>query len=280
MAMGTSSPARMTDKPLPPKAAQGRSVAAVDRALDLLQAIVRLGPSSLASIAEAAGCTRSLAYRMLRTLELRGFALQDGARGFWRLGPQNLTLGRAAVEQDALAAGAQAVLVSLSGASGENAYLMAREGTASQVIAAHKADPKLWQHDAIGKTHQMHAGPARLLLAHAPVEVQKQVLAERLARLTPRTRTDPAWVAADLRRIRARGYLLTVDEVHEGGIAVAAPVRDQGGAVIAVLYIAASLLRLAPVRAQTLVPMVLDHADRLSRILGYAESSHAQSGIT
>ena len=250
-------------------APRGYSVAAVERAVDLLEAMVRLGPSSLASLADAAGCTRSLAYRMLRTLEQRGFAMQDGPRGLWRLGVRNAALGRAAATQGALASAAQPVLASLAKAIGENAYLMIREGTTSQVVALHKADTRLWQLEEIGKIRQLHAGSGRLLLAYAPVKVQRQVLAERLARLTPKTRTDPVWIAADLRRIRERGYLLTVDEVDEGGIGLAAPVRDQTGEVIAALFIAASTLRLAPRRAQSLAPAVLAHAALLSETLGY-----------
>ncbi len=72
---------------------------------------------------------------------------------------------------------------------------------------------------------------------------------DRLARLTPRTRTDPTWINADLRRIRVRGHLLTTDEVTEGGVTIAAPVRDQSGEVIAALFIASSALRLSVQRA-------------------------------
>ena len=261
----------MTDTPRLNSLAHPRanSVAAVGRALDLLEAMVRVGPSSLAALADAAGCTRSLAYRMLRTLELRGFSLHDGARGNWRLGPRNATLGRAATAQGALAAVAQRVLASLSEVSGENAYLMMREGTTSQIIAVHQAAPGLRQHDQVGKTRQLHAGPGRLLLAHSPDAVQRQVLAERLARLTPHTRTDPPWIAADLKRIRARGYLLTVDEVDEGGIDIAAPVRDQSDEVVAALFIAAWSLRVTVPRARNLTPAVRAHAASLSRILGH-----------
>ncbi len=244
-------------------------VAAVEHALNLLEALARLGPSTLASLADAVGCTRSLAFRMLRTLEQRGFTLQDGARGAWRLGARNSALGREADGQGALARVAQPVLVSLSKICGENAYLMIRDGTLSRILNLHRADPKYWEHDVIGQTRQLHAGPGRLLLAHAPVAVQKRVLSERLGRLAPQTRTDPIAIAADLHRVRARGVLVTVGEVKEGGIAVAAPVRDLTGEVMAVLFISTSVLRLAPTRAQTRVPTVLAHADRLSRGLGY-----------
>ena len=244
-------------------------VAAVEHALNLLEALARRGPTSLAGLADAAGCTRSLAFRMLRTLEQRGFTLQDGARGAWRLGARNGTLGREAGTQGALAGVARPILVSLSKVCGENAYLMIRDGTLSQVLDMHQADPKYRQQDAIGQTRQLHAGPGRLLLAHAPVAVQKRVLTERLGRLTPQTKTDPVAIAADLQRVRARGVLVTVAEVREGGISIAAPVRDLTGQVIAVLFIGTSVLRLAPARAPTLVPTVLAHADRLSRGLGY-----------
>ncbi len=65
--------------------------------------------------------------------------------------------------------------------------------------------------------------------------MQTQVLAQRLPRFTPATRTDAAWIAADLQRIRTRGYLLTTDEVVAGAATVAAPVRDASGQVVAVL---------------------------------------------
>lgn len=263
------------DNPAPDALPKPRdySVAAVDRALDLLEALVRLGPSSLASLAEATGSTRSLAFRMLHTLERRGFAVQDGARGPWRLGHRNATLGRFAAAQGALVAAARPVLASLAKVSGENAYLMTREGASSRIQAVQKADPQLRQHEEIGKIRQLHAGPGRLLLAYAPPSLQKHALAERLARFTPQTRTDTSWITADLLRLRSRGYLLTVQEVHEGGIDVAAPVREPGGAVIAALFLATSSLRTPLAQAQALVPTVMAHAASLSRILGYADKS-------
>jgi DNA-binding IclR family transcriptional regulator len=243
------------------------SIDAIDRALDLMEALARLGPSSSASLADAVGCPRPTAFRILRTLQKRGFALQDGARGVWRLGPRNAALARAASEHGALAAVAQPVLLSLSQLSGENAYLMVREGSASLVIA--KSEIRPWLNEEIGRYRQLHAGPGRLLLAHAPVAAQLRALAEQLTRLTPKTRVDPIWIAADMHRIRSREYLLTSDEVAEGDIAVAAAVHDQRAEVIAVLFIATSTVRLTTARAQTLAAIVVAHAATLSAILGY-----------
>ena len=85
---------------------------------------------------------------------------------------------------------------------GENVYLRVRDGLESETIAIYQADPGLRIYSEVGKRQPLHAGSSRMLLAHAPEAVQTQVLAQRLPRFTPATRTDAAWIAADLQRIR------------------------------------------------------------------------------
>ena len=248
--------------------ARDYSIAAVGRALDLLEALSRIGPAPLATLASAARCTRTAGFRLLRTLEARGFAIQDEARGMWRLGARWGVLGRAAVEQGALAATAMPFLAALGKTSGENAYLRVRDGLESETVAIFQTDPGLRVYSEVGKRQPLHAGSSRMLLAHAPEAVQTQVLAQRLPRFTPATRTDAAWIAADLQRIRARGYLLTTDEVIAGAATVAAPVRDASGQVVAVLSVSAPTMRMRPPRPRALLPIVLDTAVKLSHVLG------------
>lgn len=251
-----------------PAPARDYNIAAVGRALDLLEALARIGPAPLASLADAAGCTRTAGFRLLRTLQARGFAIQDEARGLWRLGARWGVLGRAAAEQGALAATAMPILVELGKACGENVYLRVRDGMESETVAIYQTDPGLRLYTEVGKRRALHAGSSRLLLAHAPEAVQTQVLAQRLPRFTPATRTDPAWIAADLHRIRTRGYLVTSDEVIAGAVSVSAPVRDTSGQVVATLFIGAPSMRMRPPRPRALVPMVLEAASRLSQTLG------------
>jgi IclR family KDG regulon transcriptional repressor len=250
--------------------ARDYSIAAVGRALDLLEALSRIGPAPLAALASEARCTRTAGFRLLRTLEARGFAIQDEARGMWRLGARWGVLGRAAIEQGALEATAMPFLSALGKTSGENVYLRVRDGLESETIAIYQADPGLRLYSEVGKRQPLHAGSSRLLLAHAPEAVQTQVLAQRLPRFTPATRTDSAWIAADLQRIRTRGYLLTTDEVVAGAATVAAPVRDASGQVVAVLSVSAPTMRMRPPRPRALLPVVLDAATKLSRALGAA----------
>src|SRR3984885_6301619 len=246
--------------------ARDYSIAAVGRALDLLEALSRIGPAPLAALAEAARCPRTAGFRLLRTLEPRGFAIQDEARGIWRLGARWAVLGRAAQQQGALAAAAMPFLAGLGKGTGENVYLRIRDGMESETIAIYQTDPGLRLYSEVGQRRPLHAGPSRLLLAHAPEAVQTQVLAQRLPRFTPATRTDSAWIAADLQRIRSRGYLLTTDEVVAGAATGAPPVGEASGQVVAVLSVGAPTMRMRPPRPRAVLPLVLDAAAKLSHI--------------
>jgi IclR family transcriptional regulator, KDG regulon repressor len=253
------------------------SIAAVDRALDLIEALARIGPAPLADIAKEAHCTRTAGFRLLRTMEARGFAIQDKARGAWRLGARWGLLGRAASAQGALAAVAMPFMTALGQSCGETVYLRVRDGVESETVAAYRPDQALRLYTDVGRRRPLHAGCSRVLLAYAPDTVRKQVLGLRLPRFTPATRTDPDWLLADMQRIRARGWLLTAEEVEAGAVSIAAPVRDGSGLVIAVLFIGAPTLRMRPHRARSLLPAVLDAAARLSVALGADEQAVAET---
>lgn len=254
--------------PTPGPGTPDTSGVAVERSLDLLEALARVGPSSLASLAEAVNCSRTAAAGLLRILQERGFAIQDEAGGIWRLGARWGMLSRAASEHGALSATAMPVMAELGKLTGENVYLRVREEMESEAVAIFQADPALRVYTEVGKRGPLHAGSARMLLAHAPEAVQTQVLAQRLPRFTPATRTDSAWIAADLQRIRTRGYLITSDEVVPGAVSVTAPVRDASGQVVAALSVGAPSMRMRPPRPRTLLPQVMEAAARLSRALG------------
>jgi IclR family transcriptional regulator, KDG regulon repressor len=266
----TATPARPKAPRKAPEDAPDSDIAAVERAIDLLEALARVGPVTLAKLAEAAGCPRTAAFRLLRALQGRGFAIQDEAHGIWRLGARWGVLGRAAHDQGAMAATAGPFLAALGQATGENVYLRIRDGLQAETIALYQPDPTLRLYSTVGSRWPLHAGTSRLLLAYAPEAIQTQVLAQRLPRFTPATRTDPAWIAADLQRIRARGYLVTADEVHPGAVSATAPVYDASGQVVAALYVSAPSMRMRPPRPRSLLPQVLETAAKLSRALGAA----------
>jgi DNA-binding IclR family transcriptional regulator len=248
--------------------AREHAATAVNRALSLLETLARTGPVPLAVLADAAGCGKTAAFELLTTMQTRNFIIQDEVHGLWRLGARWAVLGSAASEQGALAATAMPYLAALGNATGENVYLRVREGMESETVAIYQTDPGLRVYTEVGKKMPLHAGSGRVLLAHAPEAVQTQVLAQRLQRYTPSTRTDPSWIAADLHRIRTRGFLITDSEVVAGTVSVCCPVRDASGQVVASILIGAPSLRMRPPRPRALMPAVVEAARKLSHALG------------
>ena len=248
--------------------AREHSTTAVNRALSLLETLARTGPVPLAVLADAAGCGKTAALQLLSTMQGRNFVIQDASHSLWQLGARWAVLGSAASEQGALAATSMPFLAALGNATGENVYLRVREGMECETVAIYQTDPGLRVYTEVGKKMPLHAGSGRMLLAHAPEAVQTQVLAQRLQRYTPSTRIDPSWIAADLHRIRQRGFLITDSEVVAGTVSVCAAVRDASGQVVAAILIGAPSLRMRPPRPRALMPLVVEAARKLSHALG------------
>ena len=93
-----------------------------------------------------------------------------------------------------------------------------------------------------------------------------------LEKLAPRTITDPVELRLDLERTRARGYATAVDELEPGLWAVAAPVRDAGGTVVAALSISGPTVRLHEGLLDELGRLVRDEASTLSVRIGYDDA--------
>ena len=242
-------------------------VASIDRALDLVTALARLGPATLTVLAHDVGCTRTAAFRVLQTLRGRGFALQDSPRGLWRLGAGWDTVGSAAKSQRALAHIASPYMAALAESCSENVYLHVRDGQEQEVVAVRQGAPQLRVYEPVGHRLALHAGAGRLLLAFAPASLQAHVLASQLPRYTPATRTNAAWIAADLVRLHGRGWLATVGEVDESAGALTAIVQDFLGQGQATLSIISPLTRRREAQLRGLLPALVETAADLSKAL-------------
>jgi IclR family acetate operon transcriptional repressor len=243
-------------------------IAAIARMFDVVAAIMHAGPSTLAEIAEQAGCNRATAFRVLHTLQARGLVTQDRPRGPWRLGATWLSVAQAARRQRALELAAAPAMSALAAASHEGVYLAVRDGQEAETLAVHPGDKQIRLYAKRGDRAPLHAGPGRLLLAYAPPSIQRAALATRLARLGPATRTDAASIAADLQRVGARGWLITHDEIEEGVVTVSMPVRDSAGEVLAVLSIISPTLRMKAPRPHTLLTGLMQAAGAVGSAIG------------
>ncbi len=225
--------------------ASSYAIAAVERALTLIETMARLGPASLAQLAQATGSTKTVIFRLLRTLEAHGYAIQFGARGQWRLAAGWSAIGRAVEQQGASIAAAQPAMAALAAALAETVYLRGRDGGESEVIAIERAPGRARTHAALGERRGLHAGPGLLLLAHAPPRLAAAVSGER---------------SAELARIRDRGWLVNTDLAPGGAVWLTVPVADRIGGVTLALSVAGPASRMTPPRPTELLAGLMDAA--------------------
>ena len=167
---------------------------------------------------------------------------------------------------------AQPYLDRLGEATGETVNLgVERDGLVEQ-IAQVDCTYLIGGTNWLGRPVPLHcAALGKVLLAYGAAELPPG----RLERRTPRTITSRADLDANLAEVRRRGYALTDEELEPGLVAVAAPVRRDGGTVVAALSVSAPATRLTPARVADVAADCAAQAAALSAVLGHRPTAPA-----
>jgi DNA-binding IclR family transcriptional regulator len=212
------------------------------RALALLGAFDehhrRLG---LTELAERAGLPVPTAHRLVGELVAWG-ALTRAATGEYAVGRRLWDLGLLAPVQTGLRELASPYLHDLYGATLATVHLSVRDGLEVLYVdrlAGHASVPVV---SSVGSRLPLHStGVGKVLLAHAPTEVQHSVFG-RLTRITPYTITQPGLLRRQLGRVLRDGYATTTEEMSLGACSIAVPIR-RGPDVVAALGIVVPSLK-------------------------------------
>jgi DNA-binding IclR family transcriptional regulator len=124
----------------------------------------------------------------------------------------------------------------------------------------------------VGRRTPLHASSTgKMLLAFLPEADLDALLQEPLPPFTEHTITEPQALRADLALVRKRGYATGLEELEIGLNAVAAPVRDHTGRVIATFSVAGPSYRLSKQRIEEEVAArVMECGKRISSALGFS----------
>jgi DNA-binding IclR family transcriptional regulator len=241
---------------------------AVDRAAQLLIQVTRhRDPVTFAELTQASGLAKSTASRLLTALERSGLVRRDPAGGF-RPGEVFVSYAcRGGAEAD-LVSVAQPALDRLGAQTGETVNLgVPRAGGLVEQIAQVDSTYLIGGTNWVGMSVPLHcAALGKVLLAFGAAELPRGRLEQR----TGQTLTSRAALKADLAAVRERGWAVTDEELEPGLVAVAAPVRRDGGAVIAAVSVSAPASRLTPAAVPGAAAHCVAAAERLSALLGYS----------
>jgi DNA-binding IclR family transcriptional regulator len=246
-------------------------VQSVDRAVAILDLLAERSEAGVTEIADAIGVHKSTASRLLASLEAGRLVEQTTHRGSFRLGFGLMRLaapvsGRMDVTREGLP-----VLEALAAEVGETVNLAVLRGTDVVNLEQVRGPATITTVNWVGQPTPLHATSSGkvLLAAFAPDDLAA-FLARPLPRFTPQTITEAPELERELVRVREQGYATTTEELELGLDAVAAPVRDAGGRVVAAISVSGPVYRLDAARMAEVAPAVGAAAADLSRRLGYA----------
>ena len=247
----------------------GASLKTVHRALDVLLLFDEEHPEwSIAELSQALGLHRSIVYRILHTFEQRGIVTRSHTGGRYRLGLKLVELANVVLASMDLRQAAHPVMERLLRESGESAFLTVVSEDESVCIHKVESSQRVRVTLSIGGRYPLYAGASnKLLLAYLPTEKTDEIMARGLKQLTPETITSPDRLREDLTKIRGQGWAFSVGELTPGVAAVAVPLRDSQGDVVAALSISGLASRFGEDRLQTLIEITCQTAEEASHQL-------------
>jgi len=210
------------------------SVHSVNRAISILQVLALRGPTTVTEIATELNVHKSTIFRLLSTLDARGLVDQNGTRGRYQLGYGVVQLAAGATRQLDLSVISRRVCEALAEEVGETVDIAINDDNAVLNIDQVIGSAAMTTVDWVGRRTPLHAtSSGKVFLAHMPPTQLDDYLSSTLERFTEHTITNRRELEKQLQTVRDRGYGFTLEEYQIGLAAVAAPIRDIEGHVVA-----------------------------------------------
>jgi len=244
-------------------------VQSVERAVTILDILARSGESGVTEIAAEIGVHKSTAFRLLSTLEGSGLVEQTGDRGKYRLGVGVLRLAGATAARLDVVKEARAVCRKLAADTGETVNVAVLSESSALYLDQVAGSSALQPHNWVGQHIPLHATSNGKVLVSELDESALDAILGKLPAYTPHTITRRPRLREELDRVRKQGYALGIDELEVGLSAVAAPVRNAHGDVVASMSVSGPTFRLGSDRLDDVTRLVVAAAAEVSHRLGW-----------
>ncbi|MFJ4649727.1 IclR family transcriptional regulator [Nocardia sp. NPDC088792] len=247
------------------------SVNSVTTALRVFEEVAAAQPAGLSDLARRLDTPKSTVQRCLKTLEAAGWvrAAPDDS-GRWVITGKAFSIGSAVAAGADLRAVAMPILSELQAQTGETIHLALPDGDELVLIERLDSPHQLRAFLPLGTRLPLHAASnGKAYLASLPDNEIEEVLRRDLDRRTPRTITDPDALREEIAEIRARGYAITEQELHDGITAIAVALRlGRSGRTAASFSISGPSLRITPDLYEDYGRQALEAKTRIERFLG------------
>ena len=227
------------------KSNQRQSVRAVDRVLDIFEAISgrEIG---LAELGRETALSPATVHRLVGTLMARDYVIQDDTTGRYLLGYRLVELAEGVRQRGAhLEAVTQDIITQLAHAVGESVSVAALDHGLPVYIAQAAGERSMRMVTRVGQAVPLHStAVGKAILAFMPEDRVDTVLAEAPFDASTRsTITAAEPLRQELSEVRSRGFGIEQEEFEEGVASVAAPIFSIGAEVVGALSVSAPIGR-------------------------------------
>ena len=242
----------------------------LERGLDVLEIVgAESADIGVREIARRLRLSPTIVQRMVTSLARRGYVDKDAETARYRLGFRALTLGGGEHGPDYLPS-ARRELDRLAHDHGLNGFVSVLQGGRAVYLLAVQAEAPIAIKVAPGSEMPLHSTAAgKVLLASLDDAAARKMLGSgKLSAITPHTVTDPAAVVASLAKVRRQSFATVAEENIRGVLSVGAPIRDRNGKMLAALSVAFPKYLDSGLTLQSVTPLVVSAAQRVSRAVG------------
>jgi IclR family transcriptional regulator, KDG regulon repressor len=239
------------------------------KTLDILETIRETHSGlGLSELARAVGLPKPTAYRIIATLEGRGY-LSRNPDGHYQMTRKLFDLQQNESEEQALMRLAPKLMEKLVASCRETVNLGILDAGEVVVISTLESPQSIRMTSKVGNRRYLHSTAlGKILLSGlSEKEVDRHIRIHGLPKLMPKTITTRHALSNQLALVRKQGYAVDNEENEPGGRCIAAPILGHDGRVLAALSISAPIFRMEMSRARSLVPELTDACQLISRSL-------------
>jgi DNA-binding IclR family transcriptional regulator len=248
------------------------TIHSIDKALDLIEMLAERGSLSLIELTELLNQPKSSTYRMVLTLENRGFISRSDEDGKYCLGYKQLVITKNILERNNIRSAALHEMKKLSELYGDTVNLGVLLDGEILYLEIIESTHALRMTDSVGSKSPVHAtAMGKAIAAYLQQQELDELLTKRkMESFTSRTITTPEHFKKELEWVRRNGYAVDDQEIVEGARCVAAPVFGMFGKVYGAISLSGPMHRYTPEKLPEIAGHVMAAAASASQRLGYA----------
>jgi IclR family transcriptional regulator, KDG regulon repressor len=230
-------------------------------------------PLGVTAIAAALGVNKSRIFRHLRTLVNEGYLAQCSDTERYEVGGKFVSLGRAVADRLQVGEIALPHLAALRDALGHFSVISEIEPAGVRILATVSGKSAIEIGVKQGSLLSFHASAqGKVALAFCEESVRQDILRSRLELHTPKTIVSAAALGRELQKTKRQGWAIAPNETLIGMNALAAPVFDGQGKLVAAVAIVDSIQFIEATPSAEQINLTVATARRISAALGFGDA--------